>query len=58
MFVIKQILSKGWNNIFINTTLKRGAVCVQNGVAAAATVSFWNGGEKKDRKVFPSGTEE
>ena len=51
------LLSKGRNNIFINT-LKRGAVCVQNGVAAAATVSFWNGGEKKDGKVFPSGTEE
>ena len=52
------LLSIGWNNIFINT-LKRGAVCVQNGVAAAAaTVSFWNGGEKKDGKVFPSGTEE
>ena len=40
------------------TTLKGGAVCVQNGVAASATVSFWNGEEKKDGKVFPSGTEE
>ena len=52
MFMIKQFYFQK-----AETTLKGGAVCVQNGVAAA-TVSFWNGEEKKDGKVFPSGTEE
>ena len=47
------LFSKGWNSIFINT-LKRGAVCVQNRVAAAAaTVSFWKWWREKGWKSFP-----